>query len=112
MKEFRLIEFCNANGVKYRIYFRKVTKKDLKGARAKEAYGVCFSPDSKQPKIIIDPALNPEKELRVLIEEYYHSENFDHSEKKARHFARVLAELIILLGWKKNEDKTKKRKDK
>lgn len=101
------IEFHNADGVRYSIFFRKVTKKDLKGSRAKNAYGVCFSPDSKNPKIIIDPKLKDKKALQVLIEEYYHAENFDHPEHKARHFARVLTELIILLGWTPPDSKKK-----
>lgn len=99
-----ILEFENAEGAKYRIYWRRIKKKDLKGLKCSAANGLCYSPDSKRPKIIIEPKLKNKKELQVLIEEYYHSENFDHTEKKARHFARVLTELIVLLGWRKTNE--------
>lgn len=95
-----VLEFYNAQGVRFRIYWRRITKKDLKSCRASAANGICFSPDSKNPKIIIDPKLKDKKKLKVLIEELFHAFVFQEKEKVARQFASTLAEMIILIGWR------------
>lgn len=65
------------------------------------AAGLCDNPQSKNPKIIIDPDLLPRRELSVTIEEFAHAFFFDKTEKKVRKFSAVLTKYLYSQGWRK-----------
>ncbi len=104
-----VIEFKNAEGVKFKLYYRKIRKADLKGCQAKDADGICENPEGGKPKIIVDSRLKNKRKLQVLIEEIFHAFVFEEKEKVARRFAMTLAEMIILLGWQPDGKKKNKK---
>ena len=56
--------------------------------------GLCDSPTSENPQIIVDPKLLTRRQLNVLIEEVFHAHFFDLPEWKARKFAANLGKLV------------------
>lgn len=69
---------------------------------AKErAEGLCDSPNSKRPKIIIDPELLPRREMAVTIEELTHAFFWEKTEKKVRKFSATLTKYLYSQGWRK-----------
>jgi hypothetical protein len=65
------------------------------------AEGLCDNPESKNPKIIIDPSLLPRRELAVTIEEFAHAFFFEKTEKKVRKFSATLTKYLYSQGWRK-----------
>lgn len=65
------------------------------------AEGLCDNPESKNPKIVIDPYLLPRRELAVTIEEFAHAFFFEKTEKKVRKFSATLTKYLYSQGWRK-----------
>lgn len=66
-----------------------------------KAEGLCDNPQSKFPKIVIDPELKPRREMAVTIEEFAHAFFFEKTEKKVRKFSSVLTRYLHSQGWRK-----------
>ena len=81
------MKFRNFEGKEYEVLYKKPHYKY-------NASGLCDSPESKYPYIIVDPSLKTRRQLNVLIEEVFHAHLFDLPEKKARKFAANLGKLI------------------
>lgn len=92
-----VFEFENAQGIRFRIYWRKIGKKDLKHCRARSVDGICYSPDSKNPKIIIDPRLKNKRKFEVLIHEIAHAFFWDKREKEITKFAKTTIKFLYFL---------------
>ena len=70
-----------------------LTQPQTYAARFK-ASGLCDSPDTDYPQILVDPTLLTRRQLNVLIEEVFHAHLFDLPERKARKFAANLGKLV------------------
>jgi hypothetical protein len=81
------MKFKNFEGVEYTVNYNKPHARF-------HASGLCDSPDTDDPQILIDPTLLTRRQLNVLIEEVFHAHLFDLPEKKARKFAANLGKLI------------------
>ncbi len=81
------MKFKNFEDVEYELIFAIP-----KFSRAVE--GLCDSPETERPQIIVDPQLLKRRKLNVLIEEVFHAYFFDLPEWKARKFAANLGKLI------------------
>ena len=81
------MKFKNFEGVEYTVNYNKPL------ARYK-ASGLCDSPDTKYPQILVDPTLLTRRQLNVLIEEVFHAHLFELPEWKARKFAANLGKLV------------------
>jgi len=97
-------EFENNDQITYKVIWREPNSGDLKGSNVKEADGLCFSPQMKNPKILINPKLKFKRKLQVLIEECYHAFFFDEPEYKAKKFAKVLSYFIMQIIKKEAKD--------
>lgn len=87
-------KFKNAEGIEYTIIWRKPNKNDLQGLRAKSADGLCDSPMYENPKILINPDVSSYRRFLITAEEFFHAHMFDATEKKARKFAKNLAQFV------------------
>ena len=68
-----------------------------------DADGLCWSPESKKPKIMIRPNLLPRRKLSVTIEEVVHAFWFDKSETEVRKFSGTLSKILYQYGWRLNK---------
>lgn len=90
-KFFKITTSEDAN---YEVCFKKCPLKE-------SAEGLCDNPQEfEYPKILIDPNLLPKRKMAVIIEELYHAENFEHTEKKARKFAANLTKILYGIGFR------------
>lgn len=94
-KTTKSFTFKTDKGVKYSVDKIKIPAKD-------RAEGLCDSPDSDYPKIVIESSLLPRREMAVTIEEFAHAFFWDKSEKNVRKFAAVLTKYLYANGWRKN----------
>lgn len=97
--------FKNANGKRYRFYYRKPH-------RSQQAHGVCCPPEYEDPFIQVDGNLLPRKQLSVTIEEMAHAFFFEKPEWQIRPFAAKLTKLLYKSGWRKAEPKPTRRRKK
>lgn len=81
------MKFKNFEDIEYELIFAIP-----KFSRAVE--GLCDSPDTERPQIIVDPQLLKRRKLNVLIEEVFHAHLYELPEWKARKFAANLGKLI------------------
>ena len=81
------MKFKNFEDIEYEVIYAVP-----KFSRAVE--GLCDSPDTERPQIIVDPQLLKRRKLNVLIEEVFHAHLYDLPEWKARKFAANLGKLI------------------
>ena len=81
------IKFKNSDGIEYELLWKKPH-------HTHNADGLCYSPDIKNPKILVDPTLKKRRKLSTLIEEVTHAFFWDKSEREVRKFSSVLAGLI------------------
>lgn len=81
------MKFKNFEGAEYTVNYNKPL------ARFR-ASGLCDSPDTKDPQILVDPTLLTRRQLNVLIEEVFHAHLFELPEWKARKFAANLGKLV------------------
>lgn len=77
----------NFENKEYEIIYAKIAAKH-------KASGLCYSPEQKNPYILVDKDLKKRRKLNVLIEEVFHSYFFDLPEWKARKFAANLGKCI------------------
>jgi len=103
MKPF--LEYKNAEGVKYAMYFKKPTIVKYKNKKriVTELDGSCESPDCKNPEININKKLGDRREMAVIIEEIVHSFFFDKLEKEVRPLASVITKVLYKKGWRKKK---------
>ena len=80
-------KFTNADGVEYELLWKKPHYKY-------NAEGLCCSPETDDPKILIDPTLKNRRKMSVLIEEITHAFFWEKSEREVRKFSSTLAKLI------------------
>lgn len=80
-------KFKNAEDVEYEIVWRKPHP-------THKAIGLCQSPDTKNPKIYIDPDLSERMIINTLIHECAHSFFWGVPEKKINKFANNVAKMI------------------
>jgi len=66
-----------------------------------DADGLCWSPEERNPKIMIRPNLSPRRKLSVTIEEIVHAFWFDKTETEVRKFSSTLARILYKDGWRK-----------
>ena len=66
-----------------------------------DADGLCWSPEERNPKIMIRPNLSPRRKLSVTIEEIVHAFWFDKTETEVRKFSCTLARILYKDGWRK-----------
>lgn len=92
-KKFPDFTFKNAEGIKYRVVWKTP-------AKSMNASGLCDSPNNKDPEIWIDPKLEENRLLQVIIEEFFHAHAYEETEKVARKLAQNLAKIIRKSGWK------------
>ncbi len=81
------MKFKNFEDVEYEVLYVVP-----KFSRAVE--GLCDSPDTERPQVIVDPRLLKRRQLNVLIEEVFHAHFYDLPEWKARKFAANLGKLV------------------
>jgi hypothetical protein len=81
------IKFKKSDGIEYELLWKKPH-------HTYNADGLCYSPDLKNPKILVDPTLKKRRKLSTLIEEVTHAFFWDKSEREVRKFSSVLAGLI------------------
>lgn len=81
------MKFKNFEDVEYEVLYVVP-----KFSRAVE--GLCDSPDTQHPQVIVDPQLLKRRQLNVLIEEVFHAHFYDLPEWKARKFAANLGKLV------------------
>jgi hypothetical protein len=81
------MKFKNFEDVEYEVLYVVP-----KFSRAVE--GLCDSPDTERPQVIVDPQLLKRRQLNVLIEEVFHAHFYDLPEWKARKFAANLGKLV------------------
>ena len=91
------MKFKNFDNVEYTLRYLKPSPHSFKF----KVDGVCDSPKSLKPTILIDPELKQRRQLNVLIEEVFHAYFWDLPEKKARKFAANLGKLIYNKHLKK-----------
>ncbi len=94
-KTRKCFKFKTDLGVEYSVNKHKITAKI-------NAEGVCNSPSSELPAIIIDPRLLPKRELAVTIEEFSHAFFWEKTEKTVRKFSAVLTKYLYSQGWRKS----------
>lgn len=90
-------KFKNLEGVEYSISFLKPRFK------GRFVDGLCDSPETNKPKILIDPNLKTRRKLNVLIEEIFHAHFFEKTEREARKFSANLGNAIYNTFLKKNK---------
>lgn len=93
-KNTKSFKFKTDKGVEYSVDKIKIPAKS-------KAEGLCDSPESDFPKIVIEKALLPRREMSVSIEEFAHAFFWDKSEKNVRKFAAVLTKYLYSTGWRK-----------
>lgn len=81
------MKFKNFEGTEYTVNYNKPLARF-------HASGLCDSPDTKDPQILVDPKLLTRRQLNVLIEEVFHAHLFELPEWKARKFAANLGKLV------------------
>lgn len=81
------MKFKNFEKKEYEVQYVKIPAKE-------QAQGLCYSPEEKYPRIVVDKDLKTRRQLNVLIEEVFHAHFFDLPEWKARKFAANLGKLI------------------
>ena len=81
------IKFKNCEEVEYELNWQSPPE-------SYNAEGLCDSPDTKNPQILIDPNLKNNRKLSVIIEEITHAFFWDIPEYKVRKFAPRLARII------------------
>lgn len=81
------IKFKNSDGVEYELIWKKPH-------HTYNADGLCYSPESDEPKILVDPKLKKRRKMSTLIEEVTHAFFWDKTEREVRKFSSVLAGLI------------------
>ncbi len=81
------IKFKNSDGIEYELIWKKPH-------HTYNADGLCYSPDTDNPKIFVDPELKKRRKTSTLIEEVTHAFLWDKTEKQVRKFSSVLAGLI------------------
>ena len=81
------MKFKNFEDVEYEVLYVVP-----KFSRAVE--GLCDSPDTERPQVIVDHQLLKRRQLNVLIEEDFHAHFYDLPEWKARKFAANLGKLV------------------
>ena len=81
------MKFKNFNNVEYTVNYHKPSVKF-------HASGLCDSPDTKNPQILVDPTLLTRRQLNVLIEEVFHAHLFELPEWKARKLDANLGKLL------------------
>lgn len=86
------IKFKNCEEVEYELNWQSPPE-------SYNAEGLCDSPDTKNPQILIDPNLKNNRKLSVIIEEITHAFFWDIPEYKVRKFAPRLARIIKKSGW-------------
>ena len=88
------IKFKNCEEVEYELNWQSPPK-------SYNAEGLCDSPDSENPQILIDQNLKNNRKLSVIIEEITHAFFWNIPEYKVRKFAPRLAKIIKKSGWSK-----------
>lgn len=88
------MKFKNFENIEYEVLYVKPKFNRL-------VDGLCDNPETKNPQIVIDPALLDRRKLNVLIEEVFHAYFYDLPEYKARKFAANLGKLIYNQHLKK-----------
>ena len=86
------IKFKNCEEVEYELNWQSPPE-------PYNAEGLCDSPESENPQILIDPNLKNNRKLSVIIEEITHAFFWDIPEYKVRKFAPRLAKIIKKSGW-------------
>lgn len=89
-----------SNKLSVHTYFNKeipISYRDLKN----KCDGICYDPQSKNPRIYIDSNLGKRRELNVLIEEITHAFFYDLPEYKVRKFSAELGKIIYRQFLKK-----------
>jgi hypothetical protein len=89
----KILEFKNAQKIKYDVLFGKMYYKDRSGD--------CDDPDVNEPKIRIDSAQKEFDLMSTAIEEVLHAHDFTLTEKVVRKCADNTAELLYKLGFRK-----------
>tara|TARA_R110001583_G_scaffold6153_2_gene32004 strand:- start:571 stop:909 length:339 start_codon:yes stop_codon:yes gene_type:complete len=81
------VKFKTSDGIEYELIWKKPH-------HTYNADGLCYSPDSDKPRILVDPTLKERRKMSTLIEEVTHAFFWDKTEKQVRKFSSVLAGLI------------------
>lgn len=90
------MKFKNLDNIEYFIKYKKIPQKD-------KADGLCYNPESKTPRIIIEKSLKTKRMLNVIIEEVFHAHFYEVSEKKARKFSSNLGKVLYNKFLKKKK---------
>ena len=94
MKKKPEFRFKNAEGVKYRVAWRKPNKKF-------QADGLCYNPNDVDPRIFLNPDMLERRSMAVIIEEFTHAFFFEKREKEVRKFSATLRNFLYKKGWRK-----------
>ena len=90
--------FKNANGVEYRVIFRKPNSRFF----GDDCDGTCSPPDSKNPKILINPHNTEQTQLNTIIHEFAHAFFWDKKEYEVKKFADALSRFLYNYNkWRK-----------
>ncbi len=84
--------FKNTEKIEYKVIWKEPRK-------SFHASGLCDDPTSPDPEVWIDPNLEEQRFLEVLIEEIVHAHMFDKNEKTVRKLAHNLKKILYKLGW-------------
>jgi hypothetical protein len=88
-----MVKTATLNGTKYEIYF------------CSDADGVCDYREGGKPTISIMAKPNTQKELRVIMHEILHSENWSKSEEIVDRVSDEMSRLVWRLGYRRSLQK-------
>ena len=96
-------KFKTTKGVEYKVLFKKPNKRWFD-----DADGYCQDPNSKNPKIVINPYLTDQSELNTIIHEIGHAFFWDKSEKEIAQFANTCSRILYERGFAHNKERNHK----
>jgi len=93
-------KFKNAKGIEYEVIFRKPNKNHY----GDSCDGVCLCPDSKNPKIQINPYRTNQTQLNTAIHEFAHAFFWDKPEKDVKKFSDAMSRFLYNENkWRKSD---------
>lgn len=100
MKKKLIFSFKNAENVKYKVYLKEKVS-FYKNKKLHLAYGICSSPEYKNPRIELEAGLKNKRELSTILEEFLHAFYFDKTEKEIKLVAKTISKFLYKNNWRK-----------